>query len=121
MSDYILGNNEVTEMIRQNNSHDFDLSHEFEYVKDLMKIVEEPDPVQKEKRIDAFKWLWLEEQTFFEPFSIEAVFAYLCKLEMQERWEKLDPDKGKEAFQGIIDDLRGEVKVPDEFIANNKK
>lgn len=121
VSDYILGNNEVTEMIRQNNSHDFDLSHEFEYVKDLMKIVEEPDPVQKEKRIDAFKWLWLEEQTFFEPFSIEAVFAYLCKLEMQERWEKLDPDKGKEAFQGIIDDLRGEVKVPDEFIANNKK
>ena len=49
------------------------------------------------------------------------MFAYLCKLEMQERWEKLDPDKGKEAFQGIIDDLRGEVKVPDEFIANNKK
>ena len=47
---FIQGNNEVTEMIRTNNSRDFDLSFELDYVKDLMLIVDEPDPVQKEQQ-----------------------------------------------------------------------
>lgn len=115
VNDYILGDNEVNEMIRTNNTKDFDLRHEYDYVVDLMKIVDEEDPVMKEKRIDAFKWLWLDEQTFFETFSIEAVFAYFCKLEMLERWEKLDVEQGKETFKQIIENLRGEAKVPDEF------
>ena len=117
IAEFIQGSNEVTEMILTNKTKDFDLSNELDYVKELMKIVEEPDPVQKERRIDAFKWVWLDEKTFLEPFSIESVFAYLCKLEMLHRWEVLDPEKGKETFRRIIDDLRGEAKVPDEFKA----
>lgn len=109
----------MTELIRTNSTKDFDLSLQYDYVKELMQIVDEPDPVRKEKRIDAFKWVWLDDQTFFEPFSIEALLAYLCKLEMLYRWEKLDPENGKEAFRQIINDLRGEARVPEEFIQNN--
>ena len=72
---------------------------------------------RKQKMIDAFKWIWLDERTFFEPFSMETVFAYLCKLEMQQRWAKLDVEQGKETFQKIIDDLRSEARVPEEFVA----
>jgi hypothetical protein len=36
---------------------------------------------------------------------------------MQERWAKLDVEQGKETFQRIIDNLRGEARVPDEFLA----
>ena len=53
----------------------------------------------------------------FEPFDMAAVFAYLCKLEMQQRWAKLDVEQGKETFQKIIDDLRSEARVPEEFVA----
>lgn len=116
VSDFIKGDGEVQEMIRENKTKDFDLTHEFDYVKELIKIVDEEDPVQKEKMMDAFRWLWLDEQTFFEPFSIEAVFAYCCKLEMQHRWAKLDVEQGKETFKKIIDDLRGEAQVPEEFV-----
>lgn len=115
IADYIQGENEVTEMILNNNTKDFDLSAEFDYVKELMQIVECEDPVQKEKRIDAFRWQWLDEQTFFEPFSIEAVFAYICKLDMLDRWDKLDVEKGQETFRQIINNLRGEAKVPEEY------
>ncbi len=115
VADYIQGDTEVNEMIRTNSSRDFDLSLEYDYVKELMKIVDEEDPVQKERYIDAFKWVWLDEQTFFNPFSIEAVFAYLCKLEMLQRWERLDPEQGKATFERIIDELRGEARVPAEF------
>lgn len=119
VADYIQGENEITEMILNNNTKDFDLSTEYDYVADLMKIVDCEDPVEKEKRIDAMKWVWLDEQTFFEPFSIEAVFAYLCKLEMLDRWERLDVEKGQETFRQIIEDLRGEAKVPEEFVTTS--
>jgi hypothetical protein len=36
---------------------------------------------------------------------------------MQERWAKLDVEQGKETFQRIIDDLRSEAQVPEEFKA----
>lgn len=116
VADYIKGEGEVQEMIRENKTKDFDLTHEFDYVKSLMNIVDEEDPVKKEKMIDAFKWVWLDEKTFFDPFSLEAVYAYICKLEMQYRWAKLDPETGRETFKQIIDNLRGEAKVPEEFL-----
>lgn len=115
VADFIKGDNEVCYMIRHNHSKDFDLSFELDYVNDLMPIVDCEDPVEKEKKIDAFKWLWLDEQTFFNVFSIEAVFAYCCKVKMLERWEKLDVEKGQATFRQIIEDLRGEAKVPEEF------
>lgn len=115
VAECIQGENEVCEMILNSNARDFDLGHELDYVHDLMKIVECEDPVEKEKRIDAFKWLWLEEKTFMDVFSVEAVFAYMCKLEMLERWEKLDVETGRETFRQIIENLRGEARVPEEF------
>lgn len=116
VSDFIKGEGEVQDMIRENKTKDFDLTHQYDYVKDLMKIVDEEDPVKKERMIDAMKWLWLDEVTFFDPFAIESVFAYLCKLEIQHRWAKLDVEQGKETFKQIIDNLRGEARVPEEFV-----
>ena len=115
VSEYIQGDNDVCEMIRTNNTRDFDLGHELDYMGDLMKIVDCDDPVEKEKRIDVFKWMWLDEQTFMKVFSVEAVFAYMCKLEMLERWEKLDVETGRETFRQIIENLRSEARVPEEF------
>lgn len=116
VGDFIKGEGEVQEIIRENKTKDFNLGTELDYIPQLMKIVEEEDPVRKEKMIDAFKWRWLDERTFFEPFSMEAVFAYLCKLEMQQRWAKLDVEQGKETFRKIIDELRSEAQVPEEFV-----
>lgn len=115
VGDYILGDNEICEMIRNNNTKDFNLSTEYDYVSDLMKIVDCDDPVEKERRIDVFKWVWLDDATFFDVFSIEAVFAYLCKLEMLQRWDRLDVETGRETFRQIIENLRGSARVPDEY------
>ena len=39
----------------------------------------------------------------------------MCKLEMQYRWANLDVEKGKESFEQIIENLRGEARVPDAY------
>ena len=115
VGDYIVGDNEVNEMIRTNRTADFGLGNELDYMPQLMKIVSTTDPVQKEHEIDAFKWTWLDDATFFDPFSIEAVFAYIVKLDMLERWAVLDVDEGKKTFRSIIENLRKSAQVPDEF------
>ncbi|MBQ8225517.1 MAG: DUF2764 family protein [Bacteroides sp.] len=116
LEDYVLDANEVSDTILKNSqSKDFNLMPLIDYVEDIIKIAECENPVMKEKRIDAFKWVWLDEHTFFEPFSIVSVFAYLCKLDMGERWEKLDVKTGRDTFTQIVDNLRSEARVPDEF------
>ncbi|MBO4612373.1 MAG: DUF2764 family protein [Bacteroidaceae bacterium] len=81
----------------------------------LREIASDADPVRKEQRLDALKWLWLEDETFFDPFDVNALYAYLLKTEILERWIKLNPETGKEKFQQIIEDLRHEATVPPEF------
>lgn len=115
VGDFVKGEGEVQDMIREHSAKDFILSIDIDNVEELKQIVEQADPVRKEKMIDAFKWKWLDEQTELEPFSIDSVFAYMCKLEMQYRWARLDVEKGKEHFRRIIDNLRGEARVPEEY------
>ena len=115
-NEYVRGEGEVVDMIRTNDSHDFGLGALLDYTAAIMPIVDEQDPVEKERRLDALKWLWIDEKTFADTFSVEAVFAYLCKLEIQERWARLDAEQGRATFEQIINDLRSEAKVPEEFI-----
>ena len=116
VADFVKGEGEVQEMIRTNDAKDFSLSALYDFVPEVMKIVDEDDPVRKEQMLDALKWNWLETETFGDTFSVEALFAYLCKLEIQERWSHLDVEQGKETFERIIKDLRSEAEVPAEFL-----
>lgn len=117
LSKYIQGDGEVVETILEHsNARDFELGLEYDYVKELMQCAETEDPVEKERQIDALRWNWIEEQTFMEPFDINAVFSYLVRTEMLERWAQLDPELGRQRFTEIIENLRGEAKVPEEFI-----
>lgn len=119
---YIVGNNEVAELIRSSNARDFGLSDSVEYLPELQRIAEEPDLIAREKKIDLLKWRWLEENTFFKTFDIEAVFAYLLKLEMIERWVTLDKHTGEATFRQIIGTMkRGSEHTLDEFKRNNNK
>lgn len=81
----------------------------------LKDIAADSDPVQKERRIDALKWVWLEDETFMEPFDVNALYAYLLKAGMLERWIMLDPEQGKARFKELIENLRSEATVPEEF------
>ena len=117
LTDYVQGDGSVVEAIlKQANLPDFGLSTELDYVKDLVQTAETSDPVEKERLIDALRWNWLEEKTFFEPFDITALFAYVVRSEILERWAQLDPELGRERFTQIIENLRGEARVPEEFI-----
>jgi hypothetical protein len=104
-----VGDNEVAESIKKSSQRDFGLSGTLEEFDLFQRLAEEQDWYEREKKIDLLKWQWLDEQTFFNYFSIERVFAYLIKLEIIERWSSLDPVNGKKIFRELIDKLKGDV------------
>lgn len=110
-----VGDNSVSEALRSSNARDFGLADDLEYFEQLVRINDTVDLVDREKKIDLLKWNWMEDQTFFNYFTIEKIFVFLMKLEMIERWVALDKEKGNELFRKLIDQLKDEVKIPQEF------
>lgn len=121
-ADYIIGDNEIAEAIRTSNARDFGLGDTLDYLPALQRIAEESNLMVREKKIDLLKWEWLEENTFFKPFDIESIFAYLLKLEMIERWLTLDSTTGEETFRRIVGAMKkGSQNILEEFKRNNNK
>ena len=81
----------------------------------LIKISEITELVEREKKLDALRWNWMEDAIFFDYFTIERIFAFLLKLEMIERWISLDKERGNQLFRSIIESLKNEVQIPAEF------
>lgn len=121
-AEYIVGKNEVAESIRTSHARDFGLGDEVDYLPELQRIAEEPDLIVREKKVDLLKWKWLDDHTFFKPFDIESVFAYLLKLEMIERWVTLDKARGEKTFREIVGAMKhGSENALEEFKRNNNK
>jgi len=56
----------------------------------------------------------LEENTVFDYFNIEYIFAYLCKLQILERWVSLNAEEGEKVFRDLINDLKNEAQIPED-------
>ena len=110
-----VGTNMVAEALRNSNARDFGLADDLEYFEQLTRINDTVDLVEREKKIDLLKWNWMDDNTFFNYFTIERIFVFLMKLEMIERWVLLDKEKGNEMFRKLIDQLKDEVQIPQEF------
>ena len=115
VSNVIVGHTEVCEQLRTSNARDFGLTEKLDYFESLLHIAEVEDLVEREKKIDQLKWNWLETESFFHYFTIERVFVFLLQLEMIERWISLDKEKGNELFRQMIEKLKSEVQIPEEF------
>ena len=71
--------------------------------------------IEKEKIIDTLKWNWLDEHTFFHYFTIEKILGFVLKLQITERWIKLDTETGKQLLQKLLYELKTSYKFPAEF------
>ena len=111
----IVGNSEVCELLRTSNARDFGLNDMLSYFEPLQRVMEIEELVEREKKVDLLKWKWLEEESFFHYFTVERIFVFLLQLEMIERWISLDKEKGSELFRKMIQSLKDEVQIPDEF------
>lgn len=115
VSSVIVGATSICEQLRTSNARDFGLNETLEYFEALQRIADIEELVEREKKVDMLKWKWLEDESFFHYFTIERIFVFLMQLGMIERWISLDKEKGNELFRKMIQDLKNEVQIPEEF------
>lgn len=111
----VVGTSEIAETIRNSSAKDFGIASMFPYFDEVMRIADEPNLLERERKMDLLKWSWLEENTIYKYFSIENLFAYLLQIEILERWMNLNQEFGKKVFKEFIDKLRGSFQFPDEY------
>ena len=111
----IVGDTDVCEMLRTSNARDFGLGDTLSYLENIQRISEIDDLLEREKKVDLLKWKWLEDESFFNYFTVDRLFVFLLQLEMIERWISLDKDKGNELFRALIQSLKDDVQIPEEF------
>lgn len=111
----IVGTGDVANALRTSGARDWGLSQELDYFEDVARLTEEDDLSQRERKADQIRWRWLEENTFFNYFSVEKLFSYMVRLGMVERWSGLDREEGQKLFRKLIGDLKEQTEVPAEF------
>ncbi len=107
---YIIGNNDVAKALRTSRENDWGLKDEVEYFDEIMDIANETEALDKERKLDDFRWERIDTLITFNYFGIEQLFAFLVKTDIIRRWAKLDAEKGEEKLRNIIAQLKEEVK-----------
>lgn len=103
----IVGQNEVAEILRKNlPQKDFGLGGVMDDVQEVLSLVEIDHLLEREKRMDALRFAWLENATLFIHFSIENVLAYYLQATMLDRWSLLTVEHGEEVFRALVADMK---------------
>jgi len=107
----IVGNTEIAKILRSSHARDFGVANLFEYTEEVIKLSEDTDLLEREKKIDALKWDWLEEHIFFNYFSVERILAYALRVEMLQRWRMLSVESGSQIFRELLLSMKEGIKI----------
>lgn len=89
---------------------------EVPFYKEIFKITETDfNWIEQEKALDRLRWDYLDEHTFFHYFTIEKILSFIIKLNIIERWMKLDKRTGKELLDKLINEFKTKYEFPVEF------
>lgn len=111
----IVGGNYFSKSLRTSKLKDFGLGGDYPIVERVISINNNSNLVDREKQFDLLRWSYLDEKITFEYFTIDRVLAYLIKLQMIDRWSKLNSESGKAVFNSLIEKLRESFEFPKEF------
>ena len=78
---------------------------------EVREVSKTADLYERERRIDALRFAWLEERTRMISFSLENVLAYYLMNEMLNRWSLLTPEKGEVIFRDMVKDMKKGVNI----------
>jgi hypothetical protein len=92
---YLIGDNEIVQAVKKSSLRDFGLGNDFEYMEKLISIQENSNLLEREIAMDMLRWEFIDDQNTFNYFTVEVLLGYIIKLQIVERWMKLEPETGK--------------------------
>ena len=88
-----------------------DVPHDMPRVEALAKAAfEMDDPLEAQLTMDRARWGVLDEMLGLEYFGVNNIYVYLLKLQLLERKQRLDTEKGLEAYREIYNSILNNYK-----------
>ena len=104
----VVGGDETSQQLKRSSAADFGLRGDVPYLEAVIAAVnDETNLVEKERKIDAIRWNQAEELSTFDYFDINALLAYLVKVNIVARWTRLDDKQGREMLHRLMTSLDG--------------
>jgi len=113
--DLLIGENELTHNLKKSRARDFGITDENIAIENIIQMFETDNILEREMRFDNHFWKFLDDNTFFNYFTIEKVLAFMLKLFITERWFVLDKEKGQQIFNKFLEELKSNFEFPEEF------
>ena len=111
-----VGGGDVVEQLQRSSAGDFGLRGELPYIDGVIAAVnEESNLLEKEHKIDVIRWEQAAELSQFNYFDLNAILAYLVRMNIVARWSQLDAARGRAMFDRLIAELDGR-----QWIAKNE-
>ena len=104
---YLVGDDMLTQAIRTSKANDFGLAFEMEDIQRIIAILEIPDILEREQKLDLFRWEKINEITLFHYLDTDIVLAFVVKAFLVSRWLQLDKERGNAMFKQLLEDCRG--------------
>jgi hypothetical protein len=106
VDDYLVKDDDITESLLKNTSPDFGLSRERDYMPKLFQALETQDLLERENKLDLFRWNQIDEINILEYFSIDVALGTLQKACIANRRMALNIEEGKKMFRKLLEELR---------------
>ena len=111
VEDAVMQGGDVADQLMRSSAADFGLKGELEYMDALLSAGEQSDLLAREHKIDKIRWEKAEELSWSNYFDIDALLAYLVKVNIVARWMRLDEKRGREMLQKLIAGLDGKELI----------
>ncbi len=86
---------------------------EFEDKPKVEAVLKGTDILARERGLDDLVWDKIDGITGLEVFTLDAILAFVAKLQIIVRWLRLDPETGRELFRKLVDEIRNNKKSID--------
>ena len=106
-----VGGGEIVEQLHRSSAADFGLRGELSYIDSLIAAMDEQNMLEKERKIDLIRWSVASELSTFDYFSLDAVLAYLVKVNLVARWTLLDAKSGRAMLDKLMAELDGKKHI----------
>jgi len=112
IEDVTVGGGDVAEQLQRSSAADFGLRGELPYIDGVIAAVnDEQNLLEKEHKIDLIRWNESVELSSFDYFNVDAILAYLVRINIVARWTRLDERRGREMLAKLLEELDGKELI----------
>ena len=69
-------------------------------------VLEQGDILGRECGLDKLMWNKADELVLMHVFDLDVILAFVAKIKITDRWNKLDPATGRELFRKLVEEIR---------------